>query len=88
MQISADEKEKSTDTADTEPNNPIKTAVSHKRTLARSNQETKQRHRNQESARRRISKREISHYCYESKIGSDGRVYFIEKSCSIGEQSW
>ena len=29
VQMSADEKEKFTDTADTEPNNPIKTAVSH-----------------------------------------------------------
>ena len=88
VQKSADEKEKSTDTADTEPNNPIKTAVSHQRTLTRSNQETEQSNRNQESARRRSTKIDISHYCCESKLESDGKIYFIENSCSGGEQWW
>lgn len=37
VQQSADEKKKSTDTADTEIDNPIKTAVSHQRSLKRSN---------------------------------------------------
>ena len=88
MRKSADENENSTDTADTEPNNPIKIVVSHQRTLTRSNQETEQSNKNQESARRRSTKREISHYCYKLKLGSDGRIYFIENSCSGGEQWW
>lgn len=57
VQQSADEKKKSTDTADKEINNPIKTAVSHQRSLKRSNQEIELSKRNQESVRRRNTKR-------------------------------
>ena len=54
---SADEKKKSTDTAESETNNPIKTAVSYQRTLKRSNQEIEKSNRNQESARRRSTEK-------------------------------
>ena len=86
VQKSADEKKKFTKTTDIGPNNPVKSI-----SLSSNKMEKEQSGKSTEQPESRKCKekeqKEIPHYCYNGRLMSDGRIYFIENS-PCGCEEW